>query len=100
MIKLRSKRIESSLFRLIVLPPGQTRSLWERKPLILITPRSIDKRAVLRNRLRRRAREWGYRHPEFFKKGRSAAIFFKKEAIRAPRNKFYEELKKAFSGVR
>ena len=57
---------------------------------------SVDKRSSIRNKLKRRAREWvrnnvksGTRHLDFL-------LSFKKEAARCSKSKFYEELEKIF----
>ncbi len=63
---------------------------------VFVTPRSLDKRSTVRNRLRRRAREWIRKNIPLTKPN-DTAIFFKKEAIAVSKNKFYEELAKIFT---
>jgi ribonuclease P protein component len=88
------KRIESSLFRL-----AYRRNLIGHVRLALVTSRSVDKRATVRNRLRRRAKEWLRAQEERMRQPLDVAIIFKKEAAKAPRKKFYEELKRSFNRV-
>lgn len=80
----------SGLFQLIRLPNSSGHARF-----IFITPRSLDKRAVVRNRLRRRAREWVRKNISLFRGG-DTALICKKEAVTASRQKFYEELAKIF----
>lgn len=63
--------------------------------LALVAPRAIEKRAVFRNRLRRRTSEW-IRRNAVLGLSLDIAIFFKREAAVAPRRKLYEELRKIF----
>lgn len=86
----RGKRIENPLLRVIVLA---NRLSYAR--LALVAPRAIEKRAVLRNRLRRRTSEW-IRRNAVLGLSLDIAIFFKREAVGAPRRKLYEELRKIF----
>lgn len=86
----KGQRLESGFFRLI-----NRKNLKGYSRFIFIIPRSLDKRSTVRNRLRRRAREW-IRKNISLAKPNDTAIFFKKEAVTAPKNKFYEELAKIF----
>lgn len=83
------RRVETPLFRLIYWPNGLARARFA-----FVASLAVDKRFSIRNRLRRRAREWIRKRPEFMKKSVDAAIFFKKKSVLAPRKKFYEELEK------
>lgn len=86
----KGQRFESVFFRLLV-----GKNLVEHSRFAFITPRSLDKRSTVRNRLRRRAREWVRKNP-VLSKPKDVAIIFKKEAVGATRKKFYEELDKIF----
>jgi ribonuclease P protein component len=84
-------RTESPLFRLLYRPNGLSFARFA-----FVASRAVDKRAVTRNLLKRRVREWIRTHPEFVFKPYDAALFFKKEAASSPRKKFYEELEAIF----
>ena len=88
------KRFESPLFRVVVKPNALLYSRWA-----FIAPKSLDKRSTARNRLRRRAREWIRKHTENTSGRYDAAILFKKAALQAPRQKFYEELDKTIRKI-
>ena len=81
----------SRFFLLIYLPNSYGRSRF-----VFITPRTLDKRSTVRNRLRRRAREW-VRKNVFLLKPRDVVIICKKETVIASRQQFYEELAKIFT---
>ena len=57
-----------------------------------IAAKSVDKRAVVRNRLRRRGREWVRTHLSPPLVPVDVAIFFKKEAKDATQKEFYKDL--------
>ena len=61
-----------------------------------IAAKSVDKRAVVRNRLRRRAREWVRTHLSSSFPSLDVAIFFKKEAKDATQKEFYKDLASLF----
>lgn len=66
---------------------------------IFIAPRSVDKRAVARNRLKRRGREYVRSHTPRFGGAYEIVVIFKKEAVLASRKKFYEELQKIITSI-
>ena len=66
---------------------------------LFVTPKTIDKRAVVRNRLRRRAREWTRVHLSIDTLPLDIALLFKKAAQNAPRTVLYEELTRTFSRI-
>lgn len=82
----KGKRIESPLFRIIFRENALSHARF-----LFVTPKAIEKRAVARNRIRRRAREWLYGSsvPQL---SLDVALVFKKDAIKSPRKFFYEEL--------
>lgn len=86
----KGKRVETPLLRVIILANSLSYAR-----LALVAPRAIEKRAVLRNRLRRRTSEWIGRNA-VLDLPLDIAIFFKREAVGAPRKKLYEELRKIF----
>lgn len=90
----RGGRREGKLFRVVYIPNGKVSSRFA-----FIAPRSVDKRAVLRNTLRRRAREWVRGHLEELRKPFDVAVIFKKEAALATRKNFYEELARIFREI-
>lgn len=87
----KGQKVESGFFRLL-----SRENFRGHGRFVFVTPRSLDKRSTVRNRLRRRAREW-IRKNVLWAKSNDTAIFFKKEAIAASKNKFYEELAKIFT---
>ena len=78
---------ESSFFKLVA---RQNTLPYDR--FAFIAPKTVDKRAVVRNRLRRRAREWmlAYHFPA--RSPLDVAVLFKKEVVTATKANFYEEL--------
>lgn len=85
------RKKESRFFQLTVL---QNNLLFSR--FAFITPKSIDKRAVMRNRLRRRAREWVRMHASCPLSSADIAVFLKKDAKQATKKEFYEDLATIF----
>lgn len=83
-------RFESEFFRLVRLP-----NFWGHARFVFIVPRQLDKRSTVRNRLRRRAREWTRRNISMFRSD-DVVIICKKGAVAASRKQFYEELAKIF----
>lgn len=64
-----------------------------------VAPRSVDKRATARNKLKRMAREWVRKNFSLFTNPVDVVIVFKKEAIKYPRFNFYKELDKIFKQI-
>jgi ribonuclease P protein component len=60
-----------------------------------VTSRSVDKRAVVRNAVRRRAREWVRTHTPLFTNTSDVVFLFKKSAAIATRKKLRSELEDA-----
>ncbi len=87
----RGRKIDGPLFRLVAAP-----NTYGHLRLALIASRNVDKRAVVRNRLRRRAREWVRKTSGILGIPADVAIIFKKQASGAPRYIFYEELEGLF----
>lgn len=85
----RGRRIESPLFRVVVRPNRLPFSRFA-----FVAARAVEKRSVVRNRLRRRAREWIRARAPLTLPSVDCAIIFKKEAAKAKRDDFYEELRK------
>ncbi|MBI3442573.1 MAG: ribonuclease P protein component [Candidatus Sungbacteria bacterium] len=86
----RGRRFESALFRLV----------WRKNDLpcsrfVFVASKAVSKRAVIRNRLRRRVREWYGKQGELFPAPVDLALIFKKDAARATRASFYEELRRS-----
>lgn len=91
----RGKRVDSPFLRLVY----RQNSIGHVR-LALITPRSIEKRSVLRNRLRRRTREWMRRRDELLDRPIDVAVIFKRASLGVAKKRFYEELEKIFTGIR
>jgi ribonuclease P protein component len=85
----RGRRIESPLFRLICLKNSLPFSRFA-----FVVSRAVSKRAVIRNRLRRRAREWYRKRSELLGAPVDLAVIFKKEAVGATRAALYAELER------
>lgn len=83
------RRITSPLFR-IVAARNHTGALRA----AFVTPRTVDKRATVRNRIRRRAREWVRRNSELLSSSLDIAFLFTRAAVKSPRRAFYDELTK------
>lgn len=88
----KGRKTDTRLFRLVIRPNALNHPRFA-----FVTPRSIEKRAVWRNRARRQAREWIRRNPEFFTKPMDLVLIFKKEAVLATKKLFYEELRQALA---
>ena len=84
----RGRRSSSPLFHAASRPNGLAHSRFA-----FIVPRAVDKRAVVRNRLRRRMREYIRARAGRIVPSHDIAITCKKEAAAAPRIHFYAELK-------
>lgn len=85
------RRRESRFLRLSILPNNLLFSRFA-----FIAPKTVDKRAVVRNRLRRRTREWVRIHAGPPSPPVDIAIFFKKEAKQATKKEFYEDIANVF----
>ena len=64
-----------------------------------IVPNTVDKRAVARNRLRRRIREWARINQARFNPPADIAFLVRKEALGISRKKLYEELDSSISKI-
>lgn len=84
----RGRRLESLFFKAIVLPNNG----HDHARFAFIAAKTVHKRAVVRNRLRRRTREWIRARSSLPEKPLDAAFIFKKEAVVASRQTFYEDL--------
>lgn len=91
----RGRRIEALFFHLMV-----RKNSISRLRLGCVASRAVDKRATVRNRLRRRAREWVMREARLRHSSCDVAIIFKKSASVASRAKLYEELERAFQKIK
>ena len=85
----RGKRVESPLFRL----------LWRTNGLALsrfafVVSKAVAKRAVVRNRISRRAREWYRKRPELFHAPVDLVVLFQKAVVGATRALLYAELER------
>ena len=86
----RGLRFHSPLFHVSVRAEPRSDSGTSR--FVFVVPRSVDKRAVVRNRLRRRAREYIRRRMAVLPGASDIAITIKKEAAVVNRRDFYVEL--------
>jgi len=83
------RRVHTPFFSFVV---GKTDTKETR--LACIVSKSTVKSAVVRNRLRRRVKEWFRLRAPRPRDPADIAIIVTKEALRAPRALFYEELEK------
>lgn len=88
------RRFMSPLFHLRVRVNGQAHPRF-----VVVAARVVDKRAVVRNRLRRRAREYLRKNIAGIPAGRDIAVLIKKEAASASRHEFYENLRGLISRI-
>ena len=82
---------ESSFFRITT---RRNTLLYSR--FAFIAPKTINKKAVVRNRLRRRAREWIRMHVAASSYSFDVALTFKKTGVTATKNQFYEDIATLF----
>lgn len=85
------RRRESRFFKLIYL---QNKLSFSR--FAFITPKTVNKRAVARNRLRRRCREWIRKSLIPLPRPFDIVITCKKDANKATRKEFYADLTDLF----
>ncbi len=81
------RKKEYRFFRLIARPNNLAFSRFA-----FVAPKTVDKRAVVRNRIRRRTREWIRKNLKSSARSLDIALFFKKEAKSATKKEFYEDL--------
>ncbi len=81
------RKKEYRFFRLIARPNDLAFSRFA-----FVAPKAVDKRAVVRNRLKRRSREWMRKNISSLPRSLDIVLFFKKEAKSAPVKEFYEDL--------
>ena len=91
----RGRSMESPLFRAVA-----AQNQVGHMRLALVVSRATAGRAVVRNRIRRRAREWVRTHPDILALPFDVALIFKKQAAVLARTLFYEELGRVFSSLR
>lgn len=88
------RRASSLLFQVVARPSTLLDSRFA-----IVAGRVVDKRAVVRNRLRRRVREYIRTHLAQIPPARDIGIIIKKEAAAASRDDFYDALKQILSRV-
>lgn len=88
------KRIQYDCFTLFVIK----NSLFHPR-FAFIAPIAFDKRAVVRNRVRRRAREYVRKHAELSDMPYDVIFLFKKHAVMQTKKHFYECVGKAVSAM-
>lgn len=82
-------RIESALFRISIRLVKSDAGRF-----MFIVPKYVDKRAVVRNTIKRRAREWVRKHPDLLSRNIEVVVIPKKDIINATRKEFYKELER------
>jgi ribonuclease P protein component len=87
MVLRRGRRVTSPLFRVVA-----RENKYSYSRFAFVASRAVDKRAVKRNLLRRRAREWIRKQPALVRLSYDMVIIFTKGAVQAPKKHFYEEL--------
>lgn len=85
------RRQDSLLFKIVTRPNSLSFTR-----IAFIAPKTVDKRAVVRNRLRRRAREWVRVYAPPPEQSIDIALTFKKGAGDARKDLFYEDIKSLF----
>ena len=91
----RGRRIHSPSFSLIFLRNSENHG----PRLAFVVSRAVSKRAVVRNTLRRRAREWVRKFALSSLSPLDIAVLFSKEAPTVERKGLYKELEHAFSQI-
>ena len=87
-----SRKLEDSLFKLWF---ARNDKFFSR--FVFTVPVSVDKRSVVRNRLKRRAKEWVRKNfQNKNEKNLDIMLYFKKDTSKLTRKSFYEELNKIF----
>lgn len=86
----RGRRFEKELFRVWYLPNTRNDAR-----VAFVTPRAVDKRAAVRNSVRRRASEWIRTHTLLLGNAIDVIFFFKKEASVVTKKQFRSELEDA-----
>ena len=90
----RGRRLENPFFRI--------HYFFNKLPhvrLALVAPATTSKLAVVRNRLRRRAREWVRLNSVLTEPACDVVLVFKKNAVKMSKKDFYEELRRAFGKI-
>jgi ribonuclease P protein component len=90
----RGRRISAPLFQI-----AARRNNLSHARFMLVVPRSAGKRAVGRNRLRRRAAEFIRKRPGLVSASLDIAIICKKEAVDASAAEFYDALERILINV-
>ena len=90
----RGRRLSTPLFQI-----ASRRNNLSHARFLLVVPRTVDKRAVVRNRLRRRITEYIRIRPALFSPPLDIAIVCKKEAVRATHTEFYEVLDRVLTQI-
>ena len=88
------KRIESPFFRMSYITGTESHPRFA-----FVVPKTVSKKAVVRNTLRRRAREWARTRVLLSLSPLDIVVFFKKDALEISRKQLYGELSKQFSGM-
>lgn len=84
-------RTQPPFFRLLMRPNALSHARF-----VFVVPKAVARRAVTRNRLRRRAREWVRHRDDLMKKPADFSIIFKKGAENLSAKELYEELHRVF----
>ena len=82
----RGRALENSFFKVIY----KNRAVGNGR-LLLVVSKTVSKKAVVRNKLRRRIREW-IRRNYIPTRNTDLAVFVKRSAATIPRKDFYKEL--------
>lgn len=90
----KGRRLETGLFRFYFRPNG----LGYQRFAFLVS-RAVDKRAVVRNSLRRRAKEWVRKNKVGSDRDLDVIISLKPQTKPRPQKEFYEELAKALAKI-
>lgn len=88
------RRVHTPFFSFIV-----SKSERRRTQIVCIVSKKTAKSSVVRNRLRRRVKEWFRTRAGAFREPAQIAIIVKAEARNIPRKQFYEELEKGANTI-
>lgn len=90
----RGRRAESAFFKAVF-----AKNDFNHGRFAFVVPKAVSKSAVMRNTLKRRAREWIRKNERVSCQSADLVLIFKKEAAGLSKNKFYEELEKILGKV-
>lgn len=87
-------RIDTEFFRAIV-----KKNRFSTARFAFVVPYTVDKRSTIRNKLRRRIKEWVRKYLLFSNKGIDVVLVAKKQSVLVSRKKIYKDLEYLVSKI-